>query len=114
LEVQTLGHRGLRYRMDETRSGVLGGWRELGAFSVDRFADASGAGDWCTAGIIDGLCRGGSRALFQAQESSIVAALNIGQAMAAWNCGFDGARGAMYAGFNSGVPGTRQPPWELA
>jgi sugar/nucleoside kinase (ribokinase family) len=100
LEVQTLGDHGLRYRMDQAQTGVLGDWRELPAFTVEQFADASGAGDWCTAGILNELCRRGLTNLLGADESAVAAALNKGQAMAAWNCGFDGARGAMYADFS--------------
>jgi fructokinase len=95
LVVETLGAEGLRYRVK--KKGSPSGWRILPAFRVHDLRDAAGAGDWCTAGIIDALVTKGRRNLAEVEEDEIVEALRYGQALAALNCGFEGARGAMYA-----------------
>lgn len=95
VEIQTLGSQGLRYRHSLT--GEQSDWINLPALPAPRLVDTCGAGDWCTAGLlvvaglkgVDGLKEGG--------EPSISRALRYGQALAAWNCGFEGARGGMYA-----------------
>jgi fructokinase len=94
LVIETLGKGGIRYRFNN-RSGIVQ-WKELSAFSVKDFRDACGAGDWCTAGIIYKLGESGSKGLKRASEKKIIEALEVGQAMAALNCRFEGARGGMY------------------
>ncbi len=91
LEVQTLGGRGLRYRHRSTE------WIFLDAVPANAVVDSCGSGDWCTAGIIEKLAPAGIAGLRQAGADDIRAALRHGQALAAWNCGFEGARGGMYA-----------------
>ena len=59
--------------------------------------DTAGAGDWCTAGIIHRLGQQGLRGLQQVTAAQLQDALCFGQALAAWNCGFEGARGGMYS-----------------
>lgn len=95
LEVETLGREGLRYRsrLPKCRSN---GWRQLGAFTTEAFRDASGSGDWCTAGLLSRLTRGGLRGLRATSPEKLQEALRYGQALAAWNCRFEGARGGMY------------------
>ena len=95
LEVQTLGHRGLRYR-HRLRRGVSR-WMHLTAIPAPRLADTCGAGDWCTAGLIAKAAIGGQEGLRRAGALGVRAALRYGQALAAWNCAFEGARGGMYA-----------------
>ena len=95
LEVQTLGDQGLRYR-HRLRRGVSG-WMHLKAISAPRLADTCGAGDWCTAGLIAKAAVGGREGFRRAGARGVRAALHYGQALAAWNCGFEGARGGMYA-----------------
>jgi fructokinase len=90
LEIETLGSAGLRYR----RSGKR--WKDVDAFEIQRTVDTSGAGDWCTAGILHQLCQAGSEGLLGATDEETLAAVRLGQAMAAWNCQFEGARGGMY------------------
>ncbi len=95
LEIQTLGEDGLRYafRSDsETRRK----WKRLSAVPVTVFKDAAGAGDWCTAGIIDALGRKGRSSFTRASESKIIAAIRSGQSLASVNCRYAGARGGMY------------------
>jgi len=58
--------------------------------------DTVGAGDWCTAGIIYMLGAMGAKGLDNATFAEIRQSVQVGQAMASWTCGFDGARGGMY------------------
>ncbi len=95
LEIETLGADGLRYR-SRLPNYRTRGWRQTRALEPLDFKDAAGAGDWCTAGILDRLARGGVAGLRTANEEKVRDALRYGQALAAWNCGFEGARGGMY------------------
>lgn len=95
LEVQTLGDQGLRYRHRLGRG--VSDWLHLNAVMAPRLADTCGSGDWCTAGLIAKAASGGLAGLRQGGAQGIRAALRYGQALAAWNCGFEGARGGMYA-----------------
>lgn len=94
LVIETAGACGLRY-LDRRRGG--GGWRRLEAARVAAVRDAGGSGDWCTAGLIHLLGRGGAAGLLAASEEEVRAALAFGQALGAWNCAFEGARGGVYA-----------------
>lgn len=95
LEIQTLGATGVRYRH---RLGErISNWKHLRAVRAPHVADTCGSGDWCTAGLVDRLARAGQQSLRRADDRDIRAALRFGQALAAWNCGFEGARGGMYA-----------------
>lgn len=96
LEVKTLGGHGLKYR-SWLSSAPTGGWAELAAIPAPRIADTCGSGDWCTAGIIHKLARSGVSGLMRTTAAQLESALRYGQALAAWNCGFEGARGGMYA-----------------
>src|SRR5688572_3975687 len=73
------------------------GWQIVKAFEVGELRDAAGSGDWCTAGILHRLAQRGADGLLGAAKSELHAAFSFGQALAAWNCGFQGARGGMYA-----------------
>ena len=95
LEVQTLGEHGLRYRHRLGRRATA--WVSLKAVPAPRIADTCGAGDWCTAGLIAKAAVGGREGFRRAGVRGIRAALRHGQVLAAWNCGFEGARGGMYA-----------------
>lgn len=90
LIVQTLGPRGLEFRLDWD-------WFELDAFEAPYFIDAAGSGDWCTALLLSELGGQGSLNPETWTSSLLAAALRKGQAAAALNCGFEGARGAMQA-----------------
>lgn len=95
LEVQTLGKGGLRYR-----SSLAGlskkTWVHCDAYAVQSPTDTAGAGDWCSAGILHIIGRGGLRGLKRITSSRLESAMHFGQALASWNCGFEGARGGMY------------------
>jgi fructokinase len=92
LQIETLGERGLRYR---TGSGSVS-WRELSSLPIANIVDTCGAGDWMTAGLIHKIGATGSCGLLDATPKDVEDALEIGQAMAGWNCHFVGARGGMY------------------
>jgi fructokinase len=95
LEIRTMGSAGLQFR--DLRDGRSSDWVVLPAVSASSVVDSCGAGDWCTAGFIVGLGRHGAAGLASASVESIADALAYGQQLAAWNCGFEGARGGMYA-----------------
>lgn len=94
VEIETLGADGLRLRV--RTKGRAGAWKELPAFSSPELRDASGAGDWTTAGIIRSLMhRRAPASEVVADIDAVVRATLQGQALAALNCAFEGARGLM-------------------
>ena len=95
LEIETLGASGLRYR-SKLKSGHLSGWKMLGVIPARMVKDTAGSGDWCTAGLINKLGRGGLVSLKKISNDRLKEAFRYAQALATWNCGFDGARGGMY------------------
>jgi sugar/nucleoside kinase (ribokinase family) len=95
VEVHTLGEHGLRYRHRLGRK--VSAWTKLAAVPAPRLADTCGSGDWCTAGLIAKAAAGGQAGLRAGGGKGLQDALVYGQALAAWNCGFEGARGGMYA-----------------
>lgn len=97
LEIQTLGERGLMYR---SQLGGHATWMHLPSVPALKLIDACGAGDWCSAGIIARLGAAGLDGLFAADEAEIAEAMRYGQKLAAWNCGFEGARGGMYRSYD--------------
>jgi sugar/nucleoside kinase (ribokinase family) len=88
--IETRAEEGLRLRW-------RGHWSELPAFHTPRFLDSAGAGDWCSAGLIHQFGTSGAKIIDTLQKPRLLAALRFGQALAAVNCGFEGARGAMMA-----------------
>ncbi|MCC6133018.1 MAG: carbohydrate kinase [Acidobacteria bacterium] len=95
LEIQTLGASGVRFRAALPRYDS-GGWVHMDAFDVPDLRDAAGSGDWCTAGVLHTLGRGGRTAFLRTSRPQLHQALRFGQALASWNCRFVGARGGMY------------------
>ena len=88
--IETLGADGLRVRWRKR-------WSRLPAFEAPLFKDAAGSGDWCTAGLIYAVGAKGRAGLAVLQKADIERGLRFGQALAALNCGFEGARGLMSA-----------------
>jgi sugar/nucleoside kinase (ribokinase family) len=96
LQVETLGEAGLRYRR-VSQTGRTGQWVDMKAFPVESIRDTAGSGDWCTAGFIDRAGRNGAEGFQKMTDGDLREAFRYGQALAAWNCGYEGARGGMYA-----------------
>ena len=88
LVIETLGPDGLRVRW-------RGRWSHMPAFDTPAFKDAAGSGDWCTAGMIHRIAQRGSKGFEEMRKLDIEYGLRFGQALAALNCGFEGARGLM-------------------
>jgi sugar/nucleoside kinase (ribokinase family) len=95
IEIETQGEHGLRYRSG-LPSSHTNKWHNLAPYRTASLKDAAGAGDWCTAGIISRLGKHGLKGLLKTGAKELQAAIQYGQALAAWNCGFEGARGGMY------------------
>jgi len=95
LEIETLGASGLRFRTRLPYSSA-NRWKTLQVIPTPTFTDAAGSGDWCTAGILHKLARGGLRGFRRVDEDRLARALRYGQALATWNCAFESARGGMY------------------
>ena len=95
LIIETQGSEGLRYRSG-LRGSPTRGWRRSPALEAEEIKDTAGAGDWCTAGIVHKLLSGGAAALARVTAPQLRDAIRYGQALAAWTCGFEGARGGMY------------------
>ena len=95
VEVQTLGEHGLKYRHRFGRS--RSNWIHVNAVPAPWLADSCGSGDWCTAGLLAKAAAGGLASLREGGAAQIYDALRYGQALATWNCSFEGARGGMYA-----------------
>ena len=91
LEIQTMGEKGLRYKAKFLNHNI---WKEMDAYLVRDPVDEAGSGDWLTAGLIHVLCQHKSK--FTPTGKKLEFALNFGQALAAINCHYVGARGIMY------------------
>jgi fructokinase len=91
LEIETHGAAGLRYRVGGSKV-----WRTRPAFEVSEVVDTAGAGDWCSVGILHALAQGGAAAVEHVPVDVLDEAINVGQALSAWTCQYEGARGGMY------------------
>jgi len=95
LEIETLGADGLRFRGQLMGKNSVA-WQRLDAYELKEFRDPSGAGDWCTAGIIHKLGQGGWETFRRVTRRKLLDTLVFSQALAAWACRYEGARGGMY------------------
>jgi fructokinase len=95
LQIETLGSEGLRYRSN-LPSYRTRGWKRLDCWKVESVKDTAGAGDWCTAGLLHYLGRNGAVGLRGLKATELDSAMQLGQALAAWSCGYEGARGGLY------------------
>lgn len=95
LEIKTQAEKGLSFRL--MQDDHVSNWRHVPARAVDAFVDSSGAGDWCTAGIIADVGRNGTVGFDTATEDEILGSIHSGSILAATNCQYPGARGAMRA-----------------
>ncbi|MDG7006666.1 MAG: hypothetical protein JRN06_00310 [Nitrososphaerota archaeon] len=94
LAIETHGQFGLKYWLKPPRGRITPKW--LNAFRIDGALDSAGAGDWCTAGLIQSLGQMGRSGLAESSTNEIEEALDFGQRLAALSCQFLGARGMMY------------------
>ena len=94
LVIETRGSAGLRF-FSRLRSSS-GKWEISESLPTRRVVDTAGCGDWCTAGLITVLGGHGVDAFYKSTPDELRYALRFGQFLAAWNCGFEGARGGMY------------------
>lgn len=104
LEIETLGQEGLRFR-SRISSCPEPEWHKLESYPVPSVKDAAGSGDWCTAALIHALGQGGAASFAKLAREKLQEAFCWAQALAAWNCGFEGARGGMYAGSKEEMAG---------
>jgi fructokinase len=70
---------------------------ESKAFPVPDLKDAAGSGDWCTAGLLAKIAEKGYKGFAASSDERISVAMQYGQALASWNCRYEGPRGGMYA-----------------
>ena len=89
LIVETLGSSGLRYRM-RLGNGAWSRWNHMPSIVSVRVTDTAGAGDWCTAGMINELAT--TPGVQRWTRDRIEEALTFGQALAAASVSFDGPR----------------------
>ena len=97
LRIATMSEEGLEY---EARLGGRTVAGRLPAVRAGPIVDASGAGDWLTAGLLHALPAvraGQGKGLEGSSRESLERALRFGQSLAAINCRYAGARGSMYA-----------------
>jgi fructokinase len=94
LEIETLGKEGLRYRFSHLLDSSK--WTSVSSYKISYVVDAAGSGDWFSAGLISKIAINGIKGFKKSNEEMISKALQFGQALAALNCFFDGARGIMY------------------
>lgn len=83
LRIITEGSAGARFRLGD------GEWQRVGVFEVP-VVDASGAGDWTTAGMLHALA-----GIPAPTERDVRDAIKFGHSFAALNCAVPGARGLM-------------------
>jgi fructokinase len=93
LLIETRGGEGLRYL--DRRHGP-GEWRTLPALPVAVLRDAGGSGDWASVGFIHLVGQAGLEGFLALTGEEVRQALRFGQALGAWNCAFEGARGGVY------------------
>jgi fructokinase len=83
LRVITEGSAGARFRLGNGR------WQRVGVYEVP-LVDASGAGDWTTAGMLHALA-----GISNPTQQHVWEAIEFGHSFAALNCAVPGARGLM-------------------
>lgn len=92
LVIVTDGAQGVRWRLN----GPTGYWRHRPATPASIIVDTCGAGDWFTAGLLLTLFEPSSHSEPHLIEQTVSEAINRASGLAAWSCGFVGARGALY------------------
>lgn len=91
LWIETRGQQGLRW----SRGKASGQMAELPSFRNPDAIDACGAGDWFTSALLFDLVRAGTKPV-DLGEGELTQVLQAASRLAAWSCGFLGARGGLY------------------
>lgn len=91
LWIETRGTEGLRW----SRGSDFGRLSTLPRVHNPRAVDACGAGDWFTSALLFGLAHAGARPS-DLCDGRLTEILEAASRVAAWSCGFLGARGALY------------------
>lgn len=91
IEIQTRGAKGLQFR----KPSLSDEWVHLGAYALPYVHDTSGAGDWCTAGMLYELFNGAKHHAHSPSHDQMLEALTFGQALSTLNCMTEGARGLL-------------------
>jgi sugar/nucleoside kinase (ribokinase family) len=89
VEICTMGREGLRFRAPS----LTAEWIRLAAFEAPWIVDTSGAGDWCSAGMLFRLFSSPSFDIRNLSYNALSHALRFGQSLSALNCMTLGARG---------------------
>ncbi len=99
LIVHTFGKNGL-YFCFRKRNNRMSKWTHLDPQPVPRLIDVSGAGDWCTTGLLIGLVGNNRKYRHWLTRKEVISALQYGQALAAISCSFIGGQGLIYVDGN--------------
>jgi len=96
IEIETFGSKGLQITL-RYKSKVIHN-EYLPSLQAPFLKDASGSGDWCSAGLIYAFLKDKKEVPnIYTTFDNFLESVKFGQALAALNCSFDGARGLMYA-----------------
>jgi sugar/nucleoside kinase (ribokinase family) len=90
LWIETHGAKGLRWKASAASS-----WTAIRAPVVPKLVDSCGAGDWFSAGLLLSLFEVATDPR-SAAERQLEEAIQYAMLLAAWSCGFLGARGPLY------------------
>jgi fructokinase len=99
LMVYTKGKEGLLFSYRK-RDNKLSKWISLGPQPAPRLIDTSGAGDWCTAGLLSALLEKHRLYKKWLTKNDVIASIQFGQALAAISCAFVGGQGLTHADFD--------------
>ncbi|MCK5542763.1 MAG: hypothetical protein KAI40_08710 [Desulfobacterales bacterium] len=96
LIVHTNGENGLQFCYRK-KNNKISNWVHLNPQPVLKLVDTTGAGDWCTTGLINVLVGNNRKSKKWLSKNEVISALQYGQALAAISCSFIGAQGLIYA-----------------
>ena len=96
LLVYTKGEEGLRFAYRK-RDKKFSNWISLDPQPAPQVLDTSGAGDWCTAGLLSALLQKHRTSKKWLKKDDVISFLQYGQALAAISCAFVGGQGLIHA-----------------
>lgn len=112
LLVRTKGKNGLEFSY-RNKNNTMSKWIHLSAQPVPKLVDSSGAGDWCTAGLLFNLISKFPKSRPYLSKTDVIAALEFGQALSAISCGFVGAQGMLYGNTDEIIGNILKKEWRL-